>query len=118
MHSAFDGADAVGVAMNTFVVSGVPLHRDVEHLPFVFIFVVSNLAEQSFLRSVQVLHEVDNAALVLERHVLRLAGALIFEHNFETTVQEGHCLQALKNCAGNKFSSFGSKDDLVGPEGH
>ena len=78
--------------MNTLVVSSVPLHRDVEHLAVVFVFVISNFAEQGFLRSVQVLHEVDNAALVLESHILRLAGAFVFEHNFETTIQEGHCL--------------------------
>jgi len=64
-----------------------------------------------------VLHEVDNAALVLEGHILGLAGALIFENNFETAIQEGHCLQALKNCAGNKLCSFRREDGLIGPEG-
>ena len=92
MHSAFNGADAVGVTMNTFVISVVPLKSDVEHLTFVFIFVVSNFAKQSFFRLIEMLDEVDNAALVLEGHVLGLASALILENNFKSTIQEGHGL--------------------------
>ena len=52
------------------------------------------------------LHEVDDATFVLEGHILGFAGAFIFEHNFETAIQEGHRLQALKNCAGHKLCSF------------
>ena len=92
MHTAFDGADAIGVTVNTFVISGVPLNCNIKHLAIVFVFVVSNLAEQSFFRSVEMLHEVDDATFVLEGHILGLAGALIFEHNFKTAIQEGHRL--------------------------
>ena len=69
VHATLDGGDAVGVAVDALVVAGVPLHGDVEHLAVVLVFVLelADLGEQRLLGGVEVLDEVDDAALVLVR---------------------------------------------------
>ena len=62
------------------------------------------------------LYEVDNAALVLEGDGLFFARTLVCEDNFETFVEECHCLQALHNGARNELGSFRSENGFVWPE--
>ena len=64
------------------------------------------------------LHEVDNAAFVLEGDGLFFAWALVGKYDFETFVEECHCLQALHNGARNKLGSFRSENCFVWPEGN
>ena len=102
--------------MNAFVVTGVPLDRDVEHLALFFVLVVSDLVEQRFLRLVEMLHVVDNAALVLEGDFLFLAGSFVAEDDLESAVQEGHRLQTLEHGTRHELGAFGGEDRGVGPE--
>ena len=48
MHAAFNGGNAVGIAVNTFVITRIPLQCDVYGLLVVTAFVVGNLGEQCF----------------------------------------------------------------------
>ena len=118
VHAAFDGGDAVGVAVDAFVVAGVPLDRDVERLTVgvVFVLEVGDLGEQRFLRRVEVLDEVDDAALVLERLVELALGPLVAEDDLEALVEEGHRLQALEHGAGDELGALGEEDRGVRPE--
>jgi hypothetical protein len=63
--------------VDALVVAGVPLDGDVERLAIgvVLVFEVGDLGEESFLRGVEVLDEVDDAALVLERLLELTVGA-------------------------------------------
>ena len=108
MHSAFSSGNTVRVSVDAFVVSVVPLHGDIKlhAFFFVFIFECSNFCEQRLFRMVEVLHEVDDAALVLERHVLFTACPFISEHHFEVLIKEGHCLQTIHDGARNELCSF------------
>ena len=119
MHAAFSGGNTVGVSVDAFVVTRVPLNGDVELHAFFFIFVFkrSNLVEERFLRLIEVLHEVNDAALVLEGLRLFSCRTLIFENNFEVLVEERHCLQALHNSARNELCSFGREDCWIWIEG-
>ena len=119
MHAAFGGGNTVGVSVDAFVVTRVPLNGDVELHAFFFVFIFkrSNFVEERFLRLVEVLDEVDNATLVLEGLGLFSCRTLIFENNFEALVEERHCLQALHDCARNKLCSFGRKNCWVWIEG-
>ena len=45
MHPAFNGGNTVGVSMDAFVVTGIPLQGDIQHLPFVLFFIMGNLGE-------------------------------------------------------------------------
>ena len=82
MHATFNSADSVGVPVNSFVIPGVPLDSDVQHLPIVFFFVVGDLGEQCILGLIEMLNEVNNPALVLEGDVLDFADTFILENNF------------------------------------
>jgi len=55
---------------------------------------------------VEVLHEVDDATLVLERDCLFATVALVSENNFKVLVKKGHGLQTIHNGARNKLSTF------------
>ncbi len=83
VHATLDGGDAVGVAVDALVVAGVPLHGDVEHLAvgLVLVLELADLGEQWLLGGVEVLDEVDDAALVLVLDLLFAFGALIFERD-------------------------------------
>ena len=108
MHSAFSGGNTVGVAVDAFVISVVPLHGDIKlhAFFFVFIFECSNFCEQRFFRMVEVLHEVDNATLVLERDCLFATNALVSENNFKALIKKGHGLQTVHDGACNKLNTF------------
>ena len=117
MHPALDGRDAVRVAVDALVVAGVPLHRDVEHLPvIVFVLELADLAEQRILGGVQVLDEIDEAALVLVRDLLLPLGTLVLELDDQALVEEGHGLEAFEHGAGDELDAFGLEDRRVGPE--
>ena len=108
MHSALSGGNTVGVSVDAFVISVVPLHGDIKlhAFFFVFIFECSNFCEQRFFRMVEVLHEVDNAALVLERDCLFATNALVSENNFKALIKKGHGLQTVHDGACNKLNTF------------
>ena len=118
VHAALDGGDAVGVAVDALVVAGVPLHRDVECLTVVVVFVleVGDLGEQRLLRGVEVLDEVDDAALVLVRDRLLAALALVVEDDLEALVEERHRLQTLEHGARHELGALGGEDRGIGPE--
>ena len=48
VHAAFNGGNAVGIAVNTFVITRIPLQCDVYGLLVVTSFIVGNLGEQCF----------------------------------------------------------------------
>ena len=78
MHATLDSGNAVCVAVNAFVVAGVPLESDIEILAFsVVIFVVAHFCEQWVFRLVEMLYEVDNSALILESDLLFALTSLI-----------------------------------------
>src|SRR3546814_12342441 len=65
--SALGGVDAVGEAVDAVgVVAGVPLERDLDLLVLLGHLVAADLGEQGVLAGVEVLDEVDDAAVVLE----------------------------------------------------
>ncbi len=103
--------------MNALVVPGVPLQGDVERLGVVvFGLVPAHLGEQRLFRRVQVVHKVDDSALVLEDDRLFLALALIGKGDFETPVEERHRLQSLEHGAGVELGALSGEDDRIGPE--
>ena len=116
MHSALDRRDAVGVAVDALVVPGVPLQGDVQRLVGLGRLVVGDLREQRLAGGVQVLHEVDDAALVLIGDLLLLVAAFIDEHDFEVLVQKCHRLQSLGHRARDELDTFSRKDRRVRPE--
>ena len=79
------------------VVAGVPLEGDLDLLALLGLLVGADLAKERLLGVVEVAHEVDDAAAVLER-LLRLSPrALVAEADLEAPVQERHDLQALEH---------------------
>ena len=108
MHSAFSGGNTVGVSVDAFVISVVPLHGDIKLHAFFFVFVFecSNFCEQRLFRMVEVLYEVDDAALVLEGDCLFATCPFIREYNFEVLIKKGHGLQTIHDRASHKFSTF------------
>ena len=108
MHSAFSGGNTVGVSVDAFVISVVPLHGDIKlhAFFFVFIFETCNFGEQRLFRMVEVFHEVDDAALVLERDCLFAACSFVSEDNFKALIKKGHGLQTIHNGARNKLCTF------------
>ena len=115
MHSAFSGGNTVGVSVDAFVISVVPLHGDIKlhAFFFVFIFECSNFCEQRLFRMVEVLYEVDDAALVLERDCLFTAFAFISENNFKALIKKGHGLQTIHDGTRNKLNTFRRKNCWV-----
>jgi hypothetical protein len=63
-----------------------------------------------------VLHEVDQAALVLVRVVLLLVGPLVVEHDLEPLVEERHGLQSLEHGAGDELGALGGEHRAIWPE--
>ena len=118
VHATFDSGDAVGITVDALVVTGVPLDRDVERLPavFVFVLVVRDLAEQRFFRGVEVLHEIDNAAAILVSEFLFLLGTHIFEDDLEALVEKRHRLQTLEHGARHELGALGDEHSWVRPE--
>ena len=115
VHAAFGGGNTVGIAVNTFVITGVPLHGHVglHAFFFVFFFKVCNLGEERFFRRVQVFYKVNNAAFVLVRNGLLALGTMVGENNFEAFVQKCHGLQTLGNGTSNELNTFGGKNCWV-----
>ena len=118
VHAALDGRDAVGVAVDALVVPGVPLDGDVERLTVgvVFVFEVGDLGEQRLLRGVEVLDEVDDAALVLKGLFELAVGALVAEDDLEALVEERHRLQPLEHGAGDELGALGEEHGGIRPE--
>ena len=82
----------------------------------VFVFEVGDLGEQRLLRRVEVLDEVDDAALVLEGLVELALGPLVAEDDLEALVEERHRLQALEHGAGDELGALGEEDRWIRPE--
>ena len=62
VHAAFAGRDAVRVGVDALVVARVPLQSDLDLLVRLGLDEGGDLAEERFLRGVQVPDEVDDAA--------------------------------------------------------
>ena len=94
VHSAFSGGNTVGVSVDAFVISVVPLHGDIKLHAFVFIFIFErcNFCKQRLFRMVEVLHEVNNAALVLERDCLFASYSFVSKHHLKVLIKKGHGL--------------------------
>ena len=60
------------------------------------------------------LHEIDNAALVLVGDFLFSVSSLVNKYHFKITVEECNCLQTFGNGARNKLCAFCSKNCRVG----
>ena len=119
MHTALNGGNTVRIAVDTFVVAGVPLESDIEVLALsIVIFVVAHFCEQWVFRLVEMLHEVDDSALVLEGDFLFALRSLINKRNLEPTIKKCHDLQTIKHRAGNKFCSFCLEYRRVWPKRH
>ena len=95
VHAAFGRGDAVGVAVQAFVVAGVPLPRDLHLALGPGLGERADVGEQRFLGVVEVADEVDDAGVVAEGHVILVAGPLVAERDREAAVEERHHLQAL-----------------------
>ena len=108
MHSAFSGGNTVGVSVDAFVISVVPLHGDIKLHAFFFVFVFErcNFGEQRLFRMVEVLHEVNDAALVLERDCLFTTCSFISENHFKVFIEKGHGLQTIHDGSRNKLCAF------------
>ena len=115
VHAALNGRDAVGEGVDRLVVARVPLQRDLDLLPLFGLFEGRHLAEERLLRRVEVLDEVDDAAVVLERRLRHRVGALVDEADLEAFVQEGHDLHALDDRLGAEIGLV--EDRAVRPEG-
>ena len=92
MHAAFNGGNAVGVAINALVVPRVPLQSNVERLVIFGGFVVAHLGEERLARLIEVLDEIDDATFVLIGDFLFLVAAIINKHHFEIFVEKGNRL--------------------------
>ena len=115
VHPTLDGGDAVGEGVDGLVVARVPLQRDLDLLAFLGLVERGHLAEQRLLRRVEVLDEVDDAAVVLEGRLGLRVGALVDEADLEALVQEGHDLHALDDRLRPELGLV--EDGGVGPEG-
>ena len=118
MHSAFCGGDAVGITVNALVIPGVPLQGDVEFLVFgIFtFFVVRNFGEKCFFRNIEMAHEIDDAAFVLESDALFFVDALVVKNDFDSLVEKCHRLQTFKHCTCHELCAFCFKYGGVWPE--
>ena len=115
VHPALNGGDAVGEGVDRLVVAGVPLQRDLDLLSLFRLLERGHLAEERLLRGVEVLDEVDDAAVVLVRRLGHRVGALVDEADLEALVQEGHDLHALDDRLRPELRLV--EDGGVGPEG-
>ena len=82
MHAALDCGNAVGITINTLVITRIPLQGYVDGLVGFAGLVMRHLGEQGFARGVEMLNEVDDSAFVLVRDFLFLVGAFVGENNF------------------------------------
>ena len=82
VHAAFDRGNAVGITINTLVITRVPLQGYVDGLVGFAGLVMRHLGEQGFARGVEVLNKVDDSTLVLIGDCLLLVGAFVSENNF------------------------------------
>src|SRR5581483_1971956 len=90
---------------------------DLDLLAVLRAVVVADLVEQRFLRLVDVLDEVDDAARVAELDLLLLViRALVGEADLEALVEERHHLEALEDRARGELHRL--EDRTVGPERH
>ena len=78
VRAALVGVDVVREGEDGLLVGGVPLHRDLDRAVVGLVLEVDGLAMERVLVLVQVVDEVDDAALVVER-VLLAGGALVDE---------------------------------------
>src|SRR4051794_40469924 len=87
--------DVVGEREQRFLEAGVPLHRDLDVADVARVLDEHDLLAERVLRlRVQVLDEVDDAAVVLEA-VLDALSALVLEVDPEAPREEGHLAEAL-----------------------
>src|SRR5919112_5644612 len=96
MRTALVRVDVVGEREERLLVGVVPLERDLDLAGVARVLEVDDLLVQGRARAlaVQVLHEVDDAAVVLEGRLEALA-ALVAEADLEPLREEGHLAEAL-----------------------
>src|SRR6202043_184284 len=95
--------DPIGERVETLVVTGVPLQRDLDLRALLRRLEAGHLLEQRLLRRVEVLHEVDDPALVLERLAVRVTGPLVTEADLEPLVEERVLLEPLEDGAAGEL---------------
>ena len=98
VHASLKGVDPVGEGMEAVAVeAGIPLEGDLHLLAFLLARDVAHLGEERFLGGVDMGHEIADAPLVAVADVLvALALAVVAETNLQTTVEEGHHLEAFR----------------------
>ena len=114
VHPTFGGRDAVRIRVQTLVVSGVPLPRDLDLAFGPAVAVRADVLEQRLLGAVQVGDEVDDAGVVLEHLGVLVPRPLVVEHDRETTVQVRHHLEPLHHGRGAELDLL--EHVGVGPE--
>ena len=87
------GVDVIGVGEDRFRVRTVPLHGDIDFAIGGFTVKRHDLAVDCFLRLVDVLDEVNEAAVELERVLLALA-ALVGDIDLQPLGEEGRLTKA------------------------
>ena len=116
VHPTFGSFDAVRERVDPLVVAGVPLHRDLDLLGLFLHLVPNGLAEQRLLRVVEVLHEVDDPAVVFELLLLLPVRALVDESDVEPVVEERVRLKTLEDRLRAELDALCREDLRVGPE--
>jgi hypothetical protein len=111
------GVDGVGEGENRLVVGGGPLHGQL-HLGVVVVLVedVDHVRVERLPLGVEVLDEVEQAALVLEALGDGLLAPLVGEHDLEPAVEEGHLPQTHDHRVVIELDRLGEHLG-VGPEG-
>ncbi len=114
VHAALGGGDGVGEAVQPLVEGLVPLHRDFDDAAVLLGLEGDHRLVERLLRRVEVLDEVDEAAVVLERLFERFLRSLVTEPDFEALVEEGHLPQPLEEGLGPELGVL--EHVGVGPE--
>ena len=115
MGAALMRVDVVGKAEDRLAVGPGPLQCDGNLGVVGCILEVGDLTVNGLSIRVEVLHEVHEAARVLEDLLDRRIGSLVSESDLETLVEESHLAEATHHGLGGVFDTF-AEDLRVGPE--
>ena len=115
--AALARADVVRVAEDVFLELGVVLHGDLDVDAVALLVHVDHVLMHQLLVRVQHLHELDDAALVVERFGADRGLAFVGEVDADAAVQEGELAEAFREDVPDVFGRLG-EDGRVGLERH
>ena len=114
VRAAFGRVDVVGERAHVFRVARVPLHRDLDLAYLVGCLEVDGTGVERLFAVVDVLDEVDDAALVLKDLFLGLVAALVAERDLEVLVEKRRLAEVVDERVPVELDR---REDLrVGPE--